>query len=205
MEGFLTRPYLQKDRSAYKLVYYVDLDPSDAIRDWKGGTQSVDTHTGIDYRAREGTSIVAAAPGVVRSAEVDWEKDFFLFYPGNRIIIDHLNGFSTAYNHLSKLADHIKPIKFSWSRPVSQLQKVTRGELIGYVGNTGNSTGPHLHFEVNDIAYGHTESYPRWPGWAGGTAIDPYRDLFHSAHASWPFSNSVSLFTRDNEPIWAWT
>ncbi len=84
-------------------------------------------HTGIDIAAPEGTPIFAADSGVVEYA--GWKSGY-----GNFIIINH-GLYKTAYGHLSKIDVFVG-------------QYVTRGELIGRVGNTGISTGPHLHFEV---------------------------------------------------------
>ena len=85
-------------------------------------------HEGIDIGAAQGTPIYAAAAGTVNYA--GWEGGY-----GNLTLIDHGNGLATAYGHQSQLA-------------VSRGQTVSRGQLIGYVGSTGHSTGPHLHFEV---------------------------------------------------------
>lgn len=85
-------------------------------------------HEGIDFVTETGTRILAAAGGVVMSAE---------FHPqyGNLVEIDHGNDFSSRYAHLSRM--HVKPG-----------QVVKRGQEIAASGNTGRSTGPHLHFEV---------------------------------------------------------
>ena len=85
-------------------------------------------HEGVDFVADPGTKVIASAGGVVVGAE---------FHPqyGNLIEIDHGNDFSSRYAHLSKI--DVKPG-----------QVVKRGQLIGASGNTGRSTGPHLHFEV---------------------------------------------------------
>jgi murein DD-endopeptidase MepM/ murein hydrolase activator NlpD len=85
-------------------------------------------HEGIDIGAAQGTPIYAAAGGTVNYA--GWEGGY-----GNLTVIDHGNGLATAYGHQSQLA-------------VSSGQTVSRGQVIGYVGSTGHSTGPHLHFEV---------------------------------------------------------
>lgn len=91
-------------------------------------------HNGIDFSAKMGTEIVATANGTIRSAKSDGAY-------GNRVIIDHGNGFSTSYNQMQK-----------WI--VEPGQSVKKGEVIGYVGNTGLSTGPHLHYEImKDGAY----------------------------------------------------
>ncbi|MEZ5375400.1 MAG: peptidoglycan DD-metalloendopeptidase family protein [Acidimicrobiales bacterium] len=85
-------------------------------------------HAGIDLGAGTGTPIAASAGGTVIHAGP------YGGY-GNAVIINHGNGITTLYAHQSKIA-------------VSTGQQVGRGEVIGYVGSTGNSTGPHLHFEV---------------------------------------------------------
>jgi murein DD-endopeptidase MepM/ murein hydrolase activator NlpD len=85
-------------------------------------------HEGIDFVSDPGTQVIASAGGVVIAAE---------YHPqyGNMIDIDHGNDFSSRYAHLSKL--DVKPG-----------QVIKRGQPIGLSGNTGRSTGPHLHFEV---------------------------------------------------------
>lgn len=85
-------------------------------------------HTGVDLRATKGTNIYAANNGTVTTAT--YNKAY-----GNYVVIDHGGGVATLYAHMSKLN-------------VSKGQKVTQGTVIGLVGSTGYSTGPHLHFEV---------------------------------------------------------
>lgn len=85
-------------------------------------------HEGMDFSAAVGTPVYATGDGVVRSA--GWESGY-----GNSIIIDHGYNYVTRFAHLSKML--VKPG-----------QTVKRGDLIGNVGNTGKSTGPHLHYEV---------------------------------------------------------
>lgn len=89
-----------------------------------------DFHTGIDIGASKGTNIVAAESGTVILASYGWNGGY-----GNYIIINHGNGLTTRYAHASALY-------------VSVGQSVSRGQSIAAVGSTGNSTGPHLHFEV---------------------------------------------------------
>ena len=90
------------------------------------------SHTGIDVAAAGGTPIYAAKGGQVIMSEygsgVNWSY-------GNFVVIDHGDGTTTLYAHMS-------------SRAVSEGQMVTQGQTIGYVGNTGNSKGNHLHLEV---------------------------------------------------------
>lgn len=92
-------------------------------------------HTGLDIAASYGTSIKAAAPGTVV-----WSG--YKGSYGYLVVVSHSNGVQTYYGHCSKLY-------------VSAGQTVSQGESIAAVGSTGNSTGPHLHFEirVNGVAY----------------------------------------------------
>jgi len=85
-------------------------------------------HQGLDIAAPAGTTVTAAATGTVIMAQ--WYGGY-----GNYILIDHGGGYSTGYGHLSAMY-------------VSAGQSVQRGQAIGAVGSTGESTGPHLHFEI---------------------------------------------------------
>ena len=85
-------------------------------------------HSGVDIGASYGATIVAADGGTVITAGA-------VSGYGNCVVINHGNGITTLYGHMSSIA-------------VSSGQKVSKGQTIGYVGSTGNSTGPHLHFEV---------------------------------------------------------
>jgi murein DD-endopeptidase MepM/ murein hydrolase activator NlpD len=91
-------------------------------------------HTGVDLRGDAGEPAHTTASGTVSIAS--WQGGY-----GNMVEIDHLNGVSTRYGHLSKIL--VKPG-----------QHVTMGQVIGLIGSTGRSTGPHLHYEtrVNDTA-----------------------------------------------------
>lgn len=93
-------------------------------------------HKGVDFAAPRGTPIKAAGDGVVERA-----NRYGSF--GNYIRIRHANGYKTAYAHLNGFARGIRAGK-----------RVDQGDIIGYVGTTGRSTGPHLHYEVhlNDTA-----------------------------------------------------
>lgn len=202
MEGFLTLPFGKGE--GYRITTYVDLDPAvNKVRDWSGGTKAIDSHFGVDYAADMGTPVRAAAPGVVIQAEDGYpdkprteDSWFDMKNSGNYVIIDHGNGYMSVYAHLSKI--EVIPRELTPDPDNSALQRVKRGEIIGYVGSTGHSTGPHLHLQIQKYT-----SKGHYIG--GGYAIDPYRDLFHRADIAWAacklcFSNSISLWTRDNDP-----
>ncbi|HAG10790.1 MAG TPA: M23 family peptidase [Desulfotomaculum sp.] len=107
------------------------------------------THSGIDIGAGYGTAVLAAADGAVATAAYDAGGY------GNYIIIDHGNGNMTLYAHMSQMS-------------VGVGQTVKQGQTIGFVGSTGMSTGPHLHFEV----------------YVGGTRVDPLL-YFSNYTAAW--------------------
>lgn len=105
------------------------MDPIATGREW---------HDGIDIAADFGTPVYASGAGTI---EVSGTNGGY----GRYIRIDHGNGYKTAYGHMSALI-------------AKEGQKVAKGEIIGLIGSTGYSTGPHLHFEVN----------------AEGQTVDPY-------------------------------
>ena len=87
-------------------------------------------HTGIDWANKVGTPILAAGNGTIRFA--DWKSGY-----GRHIEIQHANGYVTTYSHMSGFA-----------KSMNQGVRVRQGQVIGYLGSTGLSTGPHLHYEV---------------------------------------------------------
>ncbi|HER43419.1 MAG TPA: hypothetical protein ENO08_03060 [Candidatus Eisenbacteria bacterium] len=91
-------------------------------------TGRISHHRGVDYFARTGTPVISAADGIITMAKKNGSM-------GLTIEVNHGNGFKTRYAHLSKMY-------------VRRGQRIKRGETIGAVGNTGRSTGPHLHYEV---------------------------------------------------------
>jgi len=86
-------------------------------------------HAGLDFTADPGTEIYATGDGVIEAV------DSKLSGYGHHVVIQHGFGYETLYAHMSRVA-------------VRTGEKVKRGQVIGYVGNTGTSTGPHLHYEV---------------------------------------------------------
>ena len=106
-------------------------------------TGQIYVHKGIDLSTyRQGDPIVATADGQV--VTVDFDENGF----GNYVIIRHKHGFYTRYGHMQ-------------SFKVRTGQRVQQGEVIGYIGNTGRSTGPHVHYEVH----------------IGSDVVDPYKFL----------------------------
>jgi murein DD-endopeptidase MepM/ murein hydrolase activator NlpD len=87
-------------------------------------------HTGVDYADRVGSPIVAAGNGVVIKA--GWDSGY-----GRRVEIQHANGYLSTYSHMSAFGRNIQPGT-----------RVRQGAVIGYLGSSGLSTGPHLHYEV---------------------------------------------------------
>jgi murein DD-endopeptidase MepM/ murein hydrolase activator NlpD len=87
-------------------------------------------HAGLDFTANTGTPIYATADGTVK------ESNFNTGGYGNHVVINHGFGYETLYAHMVRIK-------------AKRGQKVKRGEVIGWVGNTGKSTGPHLHYEVH--------------------------------------------------------
>lgn len=87
-------------------------------------------HAGLDFTAPSGTPIYATADGVVRDA------GFNTGGYGNRVVINHGFGYQTTYSHMYRIKARVD-------------ERVKRGEVIGYVGSTGKSTGPHCHYEVH--------------------------------------------------------
>ena len=118
--------------------------------------REVYNHGGIDIAGAGimGTPVVAAADGTVvatnSSCTHNWGKSYSCGGGyGNYVMISHAGGKMTVYGHLTSLT-------------VSSGQSVSRGQVIGYVGSTGNSTGPHLHYEcrLNGVRYNPMSEYP---------------------------------------------
>jgi len=133
-------------------------------------------HTGVDLASKTGTPIYASGDGVVEKAQ--WVSGY-----GKYVEIKHVNGFETGYGHQSRIADGIKPGV-----------RVRQGQIIGYVGSTGNSTGPHLHFEIK----------------VNGRFVDPLsvklpRDKSLSAQYEGNFEQTIAqirdLMKRDAAPM----
>ena len=105
------------------------IKPVSGIITSRFGARSSGNHKGLDIATSSGTTIAAAAGGTVTFS--GWDS----YGLGNCVKISHGNGVTTIYGHCSKLY-------------VTSGQKVSQGEAIAAVGSTGNSTGPHLHLQI---------------------------------------------------------
>ncbi|MEX0290218.1 MAG: M23 family metallopeptidase [Flavobacteriaceae bacterium] len=128
-------------------------------------TKARKMHRGMDFTAPKGTPIYATGDGKVKRA--DNKASGF----GKHIRIDHGYGYVTLYAHLSKYN-------------VKRGQKVKRGDLIGFVGSTGRSEAPHLHYEV----------------WKDGDRIDPINFYYGSLSAE-EFENMLKYATQENQSL----
>jgi murein DD-endopeptidase MepM/ murein hydrolase activator NlpD len=120
-------------------------------------------HKGIDFTAHIGTPVYATAGGVVSKVSANSRGGY-----GRQVLVQHGLGFSSRYAHLSQVM-------------IKSGEHVAKGELLGLTGNSGRSTGPHLHYEV---LY--------W-----GKALDPLN------FARWTTTNFESIFTKEKEIPWA--
>ncbi len=141
-------------------------------------------HKGVDFAAATGTPIRAAADGVIDFAGVQGGY-------GNMIVVKHWDKYSTAYAHMSRFASGIR-----------KGSKISQGEVIGYVGTTGWSTGPHLHYEFrvnneprNPLSVDIPNAQP-----LAGAELQRFRavasDMSHRFALLAPSSNDTKLASR---------
>ncbi len=120
-------------------------------------------HAGLDFTAPQGTPIYATANGVAKTAGNSGNGY------GNHVVINHGYGYETLYGHMFKVKVRVG-------------QRVRRGEIIGYVGSTGKSTGPHCHYEVHK----------------NGTRIDPVY-FFYNDLTPAQFNHIIKLAAASNQ------
>jgi len=125
----------------------------------------VKAHTGVDWAAPSGTPIVASGDGVVTKA--GWTSGY-----GRHTEIQHANGYVTTYSHQSAFASGIRPGT-----------RVRQGQVIGYVGSTGLSTGAHLHYEVH----------------INGRPVDPMRIRLPRGHEL--TGEELAVFDRERDRV----
>jgi murein DD-endopeptidase MepM/ murein hydrolase activator NlpD len=114
-------------------------------------------HQGVDFAARDGAPVLAPEDGIVTQAGPEGGY-------GNLIRLRHAGGWGTGYAHLSGFAPG-----------VAVGARVTRGEVIGFVGHTGLATGPHLHFEVS---FAGVKLDPMTTPFGGAPAVDPHAGAY---------------------------
>jgi murein DD-endopeptidase MepM/ murein hydrolase activator NlpD len=121
---------VMRERARIPSIWPVEGETTDSfgVRGNPFGGGSTEFHPGQDISAPRGTPVVAPADGTV--VQAGWQNGY-----GQMVVLDHGNGLTTRYAHLSKIE-------------VSANQELKKGDLLGQVGSTGRSTGPHLHYEV---------------------------------------------------------
>jgi murein DD-endopeptidase MepM/ murein hydrolase activator NlpD len=125
--------------------------------------KTIKFHEGIDFTAAIGTPIYATGNGTVMSASMD--KGGY----GNCVVINHGFGYQSLYGHCSRL--NVRPG-----------QKVNRGDIIGFVGSTGKSTGPHVHYEVIK----------------GGSKINPINFFYNDLNAA-EYDEVLTISSQSNQ------
>lgn len=163
------------------ITKYFDHDPSSDFRDYRGGERSYNTHKGTDFAVPNfrwmdnedlQVHVLAAADGRVidlHDGEYDRQIEKGKAIRGNYVVIEHPDGFRTLYFHLK-----------AGSIEVTKGQEVGTGTRLGVVGSSGNSNGPHLHFEVHDEA---------------GRPVDPFRDELWEDAPAYDIATTVMDYT----------
>jgi murein DD-endopeptidase MepM/ murein hydrolase activator NlpD len=137
-------------------------------------------HRGVDFAAPTGTPIYAAGDGILTKAGRNGSY-------GNYIQIRHNDEFSTAYAHMSRFADGIK-----------KGARVRQGQVIAYVGSTGRSTGPHLHYEVlqNGRQINPMSIKPQTAARLAGADLERFRRQIETINASRPTTDPVTRLAQ---------
>jgi murein DD-endopeptidase MepM/ murein hydrolase activator NlpD len=166
MEGFLTLPLRRGTRFHYNA--YFDDDPSNSMKDWKGGGNTANNHEGTDFGVPIGTPVFSAAPGIVKYVD-DWGP------VGIFVIVSHdpyARNTSTLYAHLSKSL-------------VEEGQSIQRGARIGESGEVKTAPGPHLHFELDFGFHGSPTRGSQYQ------PVDPFRAIWNpTAIGYWTKDNT---------------
>jgi len=141
-------PLAGPDGRAWVINNYVDRDPGTGVLDYRGGAKTYDGHAGVDidianFPAMDaGVPVYAAAPGeVVSVVDGNPDRNTSCMGTANQVVVRHADGSQAIYAHLR-----------TGSTAVTTGSNVSRGTLLGQVGSSGCSSGPHLHFQINDAA-----------------------------------------------------
>lgn len=153
---FLLLPQLTTQAQNKEQGFGNPLPQSSSISSVFGEPRTNHFHSGIDFRTNSDTGMVVVAPYDGWIARI---KVGFTGY-GNALYLDHRNGYSTVYGHLERFAPtiekYIEKVQYANQKndieefPEKELLCIQKGDTIGYSGNTGGSTGPHLHYEVRE-------------------------------------------------------
>jgi murein DD-endopeptidase MepM/ murein hydrolase activator NlpD len=185
--------------SIYGISNFVDHNPNTgAITDWNCGTRSYDLASGYDHSGMDifiwpfnmnmmdnnQVEIIAAAPGtIISKTDGNFDKNCAMGSGNwNAVYVQHADGTVAWYGHMKKNSLTNKPIGAT----------VSTGEVLGYVGSSGSSTAPHLHFELHD---------------ASGNILDPYSGNCNSVTSLWnnqkPYYEPTinALMTHDAVPV----
>ena len=167
--------------SCYAISNYVDHDPTGNVQDYNCGSRTYDGHDGIDIRIPPFTwntmdegavEIIAAAPGVIISksdGNTDQSCAWGSGIPWNAVFVEHADGTITWYGHMKNGSTTTKDVG----------ETVVAGEYLGLVGSSGNSTGPHLHFEVYD---------------PDGNLVDPFQGVCNNLNNDSWWLNQLPYF-----------
>ena len=162
--------YFDKDGRSSRQFLLRNPVPNGKFRSGFGGRRHpilgfVRMHTGVDWAAPRGTPIIASGNGVIEKS--GWAGGY-----GRQTIIKHANGYETSYNHQSAFA-----------KGIAVGARVRQGQVIGYVGSTGLSTGDHLHYELI----------------VNGTKVDPMRVRLPSGRSL--SGDELEAFKRERKRI----
>jgi murein DD-endopeptidase MepM/ murein hydrolase activator NlpD len=148
----------------------------------KPGSWAAGYHTGNDYPAPQGATVVATRTGKVTKAQYDGDY-------GNRIEI-LTEGIEHSYSHLSKML-------------VSVGSTISEGQKIGEVGSTGNSTGPHLHYEERHDPYGYSDDRkPQFDGGGSSPTPPPSGGEYPTPTSNTVYLSKLRYGQEDSDSVW---
>jgi len=176
---------------------HVDLDPTSGLKDYNCGTRTYDGHKGTDLSltpfgwdvmARKEVAVVAALGGTIvekQDGQFDQQCSWGGTQPANYVIVNHDNGMMGYYWHMKKGSVTAKVVG----------SRVETGDVLGHVGSSGRSTGPHLHFELRD---------------SSGASVEPAHGPCHAPATRWttqaaPLDTAVVRVATHSRDLPSWT